>query len=141
MRLPTPSEREKRARLRELLDVGMVMVHVDTRQENVDVPPHLAGEPALALNLSRRFKSPVEVGPTQVKATLSFGGVRYECHLPWSAIFSMRSHVDDTHYIFPDDVPTELHEAFVPPPSSAQPEPDPDEPDPQPTRPTLRLVD
>ena len=109
MRFPTESERTRRAKLIELLDRGLVEVHLDARREGVDVPEHLRDNPMLVLNLSRRFGLEVlELGPLVIKASLGFGTERYLCVMPWNAIWAFISKVDDEQVVFPDAVPNEL---------------------------------
>jgi stringent starvation protein B len=111
-RFPTPAEREKRARLLSLLDEGMVLVRIDASRTGVDVPPHLLGTPGLALNLSRRFRGPLEVGPLEVRATLSFNGVQHTCVLPYDAVYLMQSHSSGEVVVFPDDAPAAFREVL-----------------------------
>ncbi len=100
---------EKRQKLLELLGRGMVMVHLDARREGVRVPPAHADNHALALNLSYRFHLPdFQVDEHGVQASLSFNRQRFPCVLPWSAIFALRSHTDDSFHVWPGDVPSEL---------------------------------
>ena len=109
MRFPSESERQKRARLIELLDTGVVLVNLDPRVEGADVPTQFRQQPVLGLNLSRRYHLDVfEVGPLAVKASLSFGGDRYLCVLPWTAIFSMSAQADGTSESWPESFPPEL---------------------------------
>lgn len=108
-RFPTERERQKRTTLLELLEGGLVMIHLDTRCEGVDVPDHLRGNLALALNLSHAFRLDVfELGPYAVTASLSFGEERYRCTVPWGAIFAMTRHADDERRVFVEDIPHEL---------------------------------
>ncbi len=112
-RFPTPTERQKRARLLSLLDDGMVLVRIDATHEGVDVPEHLRGTPGLALNLSYRFRAPVfEVGPFAVQASLSFGGDRHLCVLPYDAIYLLQSHATGTVVVFPEDAPVPFRDVL-----------------------------
>jgi len=109
IRFPDPAEREKRSRLLEMLDQGKVMIYVDPRRPGVDVPVHLRSEVAVPLNLSHRFGLSVfDVGPLAVKASLSFGGQRYLCVLPYAAIFGYVGHADGTRVVFADALPPEV---------------------------------
>ena len=77
-RFPTEQERAKRDVLSKLLELGLVAIQLDSRVEGVDVPPQHLGQPALVLNLSRKFNQRVlDLGPLAIKATLSFGGNPY----------------------------------------------------------------
>jgi stringent starvation protein B len=102
---------DKRERLEQLLELGMVMVHLDARTKGVNVPKSHATNPALALNLSLRFNIPdFRMDDDGIFASLSFARSPYPCMLPWDAIFAVRSHVDDTFHVWPEDVPSELVE-------------------------------
>lgn len=161
-RFPTPAERERRARLIKFLDDGKVLLQVAPQCPGVDLPPHLRTELAVGLALSRRFGLKVlELGPLEVKASLSFNGERYLCVLPWMAIFAMKSFVTDEHAFYAESVPPELLAGLalaqetpeaakedtpegseareVPEGSEEGDEPPPDE-DPPSGRPRLRLV-
>ncbi len=153
-RFPDPQEREKRARLIEMLEVGKVMVYVNPARPGVDLPPHLQGQIAVPLNLSRRFQlETFEIGPLSVKASLSFGGERYLCVVPYGAVFGLYGHEDGTRLVFADAVPAEV--AIVEPAEGAREQPaetapeasaETGQPDESPTaeqraRPALRLVD
>lgn len=111
-RFPTSAEREKRARMLSLLDEGMVLVRIDASRPAVDVPAHLLGTPGLALNLSRRFRGPLEVGPLEVRAALSFNGVQHTCVLPYDAIYLMQSHSNGEVIVYPDDAPAAFREVL-----------------------------
>lgn len=98
----------KQAVLERLLELGMVMVTVDARRDDVEVPPHLTDDAQLRLNLSYRFGLPMEVGRWGVEARLTFGGVPFDCRLPWDALYVMFSHVTGQPFVFPQDVPPEV---------------------------------
>jgi len=153
---PSPNDRLKRETLIALLDDGMVMVHLDTRRDGVDVPEQHRGHPALALNFSRAFRLDVfEVGPFEVVASLSFQGEVYRCVVPYGAIFSMTSKVDGQSRIFSDALPPELEamaESIETEPDAASERggaevidddvpPTPESTESAPTAPFLRLVD
>jgi stringent starvation protein B len=103
------SRKGKRELLESLLEKGMVMVVLDARRPGVAVPPHLAKDPQLRLNLSWRFGFLMELDAWGVKATLTFGGSPFTCRLPWNSIYAMVSHASkDEQYIFPGELPVEL---------------------------------
>lgn len=99
----------KRQHLEELLDRGMVMLHVDSRQPEVDVPEHLRGDPHLKLNLSYRFRPcDLEMDDQSLRVTLSFGGQPWSVQVPFSAIFSLTSHATGESLVWLEDVPAEV---------------------------------
>lgn len=115
MRFPSPAEREKRARLLEMLDAGKVMVYVDPRRPGVDLPAQFNGQVAVPLNLSHRFAlDTFDIGPLAVRASLSFGGERHLCVLPYAAMFGFYGHADQTRVVFADALPSEVIVAEAP---------------------------
>lgn len=105
---------EKKERLLQALDKGMVMIHLDARRPGVLVPPTLRGEAHLRLNVSYRFDPPdLSVGDWGVRSTLSFSGARFTVAVPWSALFAITSHVSKEFWMYPDDMPEELIQQTV----------------------------
>jgi len=134
-RFPNEAELTKRRLLNDLLQDGMVTIQLDPRRPGVDVPAAYNDEPALTLNLSHAFNLDVfEVGPYDLTANLSFGGVRHRCVIPYQAIYVMVSQAQGKHLLFPEDVPVEL-EAQFPGLDEVEAESPPDESDPEQARP------
>lgn len=103
----------KRACLEALLENGMVMVQLDASRDGVDVPPHLAGNATLRLNLSLAFQlDTFEIDDDGVRANLSFQGVRHLCVMPWAAVYAVLQHGTERMIVFPDDVPEEAAEEW-----------------------------
>lgn len=104
----------KKELLERLLGKGMVMVHLDARQNGVDVPSRFDDDADLRLNLSYRFSAgDLFVGDEEVQATLSFSGQPFLCRLPMGAIFAMVSHVTGETFFFPGDAPPEALAALA----------------------------
>jgi stringent starvation protein B len=123
---------EKKERLLQALDQGMVMIHLDARRPGVLVPINLRGEAHLRLNLSYRFDPPdLSVGDWGVRSTLSFSGSRFTVAVPWSALFAITSHATKEFWMYPDDMPEELIQQSVPPPPDARSAPGKDGDGPQ----------
>lgn len=100
---------EKKKRLLESLEKGMAQVHLDARRPFVAVPERFKDQPQLVLNISYRFDPPdLAVSDWGVRETLSFGGERYTCGIPWSAIFALASVVTREFWMYPDDMPAEV---------------------------------
>src|SRR3954466_43045 len=103
---------EKKERLLQALDQGMVMIHLDARRPGVLVPVNLRGEAHLRLNLSYRFDPPdLSVGDWGVRCSLSFSGSRFTVAVPWSSLFAITSHTTKEFWMSPDDMPEELIQA------------------------------
>jgi stringent starvation protein B len=125
----------KKTVLGELLSQGMVLVTLDARRADVEVPPHLRDDAQLRLNLSYRFGLPMQLDDTGVNATLTFSGTPYPCRLPWSSIYLLVSHVSGRPILFPADVPPEFANGMLNRKTAAEAAP------PEPSgRPRLRVV-
>lgn len=104
---------QKRRQLLEMLDKGLVMLHLDPRPDEVIVPAHLKTEPVLRLNLAYGFRLPsLDVGAEGVYAVLSFNRANFGCTLPWGAVFAMTM-PDNAHdgVLWPASLPPELKPA------------------------------
>ena len=97
----------KRTTIELLLARGMVAVHVDPRK-GATLPDHLAGQPAVCLNLSLRFPGSMAVDDDGVRAVLNFNGVPFSVALPWACIFAVASHVGAGSPAWPEDIPDEI---------------------------------
>jgi stringent starvation protein B len=88
---------------------GVAMIHLDARREGVIVPPRFKDDPHLRLNISYRYAIPdLEIDERRVQATLSFGGMPFQCIVPWEAIFGITSHASGDGQVWPEDLPTEV---------------------------------
>ena len=78
----------KEAVLREALEAGPVAVVINATRPGVHLPASCLGEPEVRVNLSWRFGQdfPLELGPSGIKATLSFKGEPFACSIPWRAV-------------------------------------------------------
>jgi stringent starvation protein B len=105
---------EKMTEMLRLLDLGLVMVHLDPRRDGVQVPEHLAADPALRLNIAYGFNLPgLEVDEQGIYAVLSFGGQNFGCDIPWEAVFALTLPGQDQEgALWPDDLPEELDPVF-----------------------------
>jgi stringent starvation protein B len=101
----------KRDVLKEMLEHGLTMVHLDARSAGVDVPTNLRDQNHLRLNFSYRFYlDTFDISDEGICASLSFGGTPHLCTIPWTAVFGMMSQVTQQFQIWPEDVPVELLE-------------------------------
>ena len=112
---PVEVARNKRDTMLALLDRGVVMLHLDPRLEDVQVPEHLSDSPALRLNIAYGFDlAGLDVDDTGVFAVLSFNRRDFPCDLPWEAVFAMTL-PEEGHrgVLWPLSVPLELRAHFV----------------------------
>ena len=99
----------KKKTLLHYLSRGVAMVHLDARRPGVTVPLKFRDDPHLRLNLSYRYSIPdLDVSEERVQATLSFGGVPFQCLVPWEAVFGITSHASGDGQVWPEDLPTEV---------------------------------
>lgn len=99
--------------LEGLLAHGMVLVHLDTEVEGVDVPDQFRGDRDLRLNLSYRFAGGLQVNQSGVTADLSFSSQPYTCQVPFESVFAMVSHGTGEAFFFPSDAPQQALEALA----------------------------
>lgn len=104
---------QKRRQLLDMLDKGLVMIHLDPRPEEVIVPAWLKTEPVLRLNLAYGFRLPaLDVGADGIYAVLSFNRQNFGCTIPWGAVFALTM-PDNGHdgMLWPTSLPDELKPA------------------------------
>lgn len=118
MRLVEANSNTKKNHLERLLTLGGIMIFVDTRKKDVQVPTQHLGNPQLPLNLDYAFQIPdFKILQDRIEATLSFNRQDFLCVLPMPAIYVIRSHVLPEIIVFPEDVPKNF--ALVQSPESA----------------------
>lgn len=99
----------KKKTLLSYLTRGVAMIHLDARRPGVLVPDKFVHDAHLRLNVSYRYSIPdFDVSEERVQATLSFGGVPFQCNVPWEAIFGITSHATGDGQVWPEDLPTEV---------------------------------
>jgi hypothetical protein len=100
---------QKRRLLEAALERGKTQVRLDPRRPGCSVPPALAEEPQLALNLSWRFPDTrMVLNERGFAATLRFGGVPHRVSVPWCALWAVLAPDADELRLWPVDVPEEL---------------------------------
>ena len=91
----------------ELMGGDHAFVHLDARQEGVEVPAHLKSNPALMLKLSYHFQGEIARDDVAISASLRFSGNYFDCVLPWKSIWGFTG-ADQKQLVWPEDMPTEL---------------------------------
>ena len=87
----TELKETKRQAFERLMQGEHVLVHLDSSQEGVVVPPHLKGNLGLTLKFSSFFQGAIALDDHEIKANLVFSGNYFECIVPWDAIWGMTS--------------------------------------------------
>jgi len=131
---------DKRRTLEALLARGAVLVHVDARRAEVDVPARFRADPSLVLRFGYNLTPAIAdltVDDDAVSGTLTFAGQPFHCVLPWTAVYAAMVEGEQRGTVWPEDVPEDVltggdsQEASppvgAPPPAPAAAKPD-DEP-------------
>lgn len=79
----------RRKVVEDLLESGDVMVVLDARCKNVEVPDYLSGTCDLRLVLSYKFRHPINIDDEKIFTTLLFNKVPVDCVLPFDAIWGV----------------------------------------------------
>lgn len=99
---------QKRDVIRELMERGPVLVHVDARGDDVSVPLRLKRDAKLVLRFGYGLTPAIpdlDISDTALSGTLTFGGVPHHCILPWHAVYAVVSESDQQGMVWPQDVP------------------------------------
>ena len=98
---------EKLSLFQEWFTGDHVLIHLDSRIEEVIVPDNLKSNHSLTLKLSRLFQGQCEFDENDIRAYLKFDGVYRECVLPWKAVWGMTS-AEGEQRIWSNDLPAEV---------------------------------
>ncbi len=98
-----------------LLEQATVLVHLDPRGEQVQVPPWFKRQPQLVLQIGLNMPKPIpdlNVDEQGISCTLSFSNAPHFCFLPWSAVYALIG-ASGRGMVWPDDVPKEVAGQYV----------------------------
>ena len=98
-----------------LLEQATVLVHLDPRGEQVQVPPWFKRQPQLVLQIGLNMPKPIldlNVDDQGISCTLSFSNAPHYCHLPWSSVYALIG-ASGRGMVWPDDVPKEVAGQYV----------------------------
>ena len=99
---------EKRECFEQWMKGDHVLVHVDTRSEDVQVPESHLGDASLTLKLSYFFQGETTHDELGIISYLKFDGQYVKCSLPWNSLWGMTSSSGETQ-VWPEDVPREIY--------------------------------
>ncbi len=104
------TSRHKLKAFEQMLQNGVVMVMLDPTHPGVVVPAGMDKHVSLNLNFSLKYGLRDFVYNEQsVSASLSFNKRLTHCVIPWTAVFGLKSAIDDNdHLVWPDDMPEVL---------------------------------
>jgi len=86
---------------------GRIHIVVDARREDVILPAHLKGNPALRLVLNCRMPQSIHFFHNRIESKFSFSGVSSLCIIPIQAIWAAchPEHIIDSDLMWEDDIP------------------------------------
>lgn len=90
---------------------GRIYVVVDATAQDVRVPEHLKGDPALRLVLNARMPQPIYFREDALESDFSFGGQSFPTHIPMHAIWAayVPEQSMDNGILWEGDVPESIH--------------------------------
>lgn len=114
MKIETFKGPQKQSQMLKLLQLGTVMVFIDSRRENVRVPEEHKDNFQLRLNFDYAFEiDDFKVLPDRLEASLSFNHKDFFCVVPFDAIYMMVNHYIQQGSLFLDSVPPEMLDVFA----------------------------
>jgi stringent starvation protein B len=116
-----------------LLEQATVLVHLDPRGEQVQVPAWFKRQPQLVLQIGLNMPKPIpdlNVDEHGISCTLSFSNSPHFCVLPWASVYALIG-ASGRGMVWPDDVPKEVAGQYVVTTPKEEPKP----------RPALRSVE
>lgn len=116
-----------------LLEQATVLVHLDPRGEQVQVPPWFKRQPQLVLQIGLNMPKPIpdlNVDDQGISCTLSFSNSPHYCYLPWASVYALIG-ASGRGMVWPEDVPKEVAGQYVVTTPKEEPKP----------RPALKAVD
>ncbi len=101
--------KQKKSTLERLFEDDWMLIHVDTRAEQVIVPEHLKGSPSITFKLSRLFQGTTEIKNGVISAQLLFGTTRHACVFPYDSVWGATSY-KGSNIVWPESAPPEVLE-------------------------------
>ena len=95
--------------LLHLLETGDVLVCLDARLPEVDVPENQKGNSSLNLIFNLNFRRPFTVNEDAISATLAFNGRPHECLLPFEAVWAIYDPEMKNGQVWEESVPTDMN--------------------------------
>ncbi|MDX8391877.1 MAG: ClpXP protease specificity-enhancing factor SspB [Mariprofundaceae bacterium] len=86
---------------------GRIYIVVDATGDDVQIPDHLHGDPALRLVLNVRMPQQILIGDETLESDLTFSEISYHCVIPIHAIWAayVPEHRLENGILWDDDVP------------------------------------
>lgn len=110
IRLMVLSNKSKQQAFQAFMKRGEVLLYLDPRKDEIELPAHLTGQPMVILRLGMSMPIPIpdiEAGEEMLSATLSFDRSPFFCRIPWLSVFGMCA-VSGEGWLWYDDAPSEV---------------------------------
>lgn len=107
MRDKAEINKQKKSTLERLFEDDWMLIHVDTRSDDINVPEHLKGSPSITFKLSRLFQGTTEIKNGLISAQLLFGEIRHACVFPYDSIWGATS-FKGSNIVWPESAPPEV---------------------------------
>ena len=102
---------DKRRTLEQLLARGPVLVHVDARRTEVEVPQRFRADASLVLRFGYTLQPAIRdlcIDDEGISGTLTFGGSPFHVMLPWTAVYAAMVEGEQRGTVWPEDVPEDV---------------------------------
>jgi len=98
---------EKYNKLSQLLEAEYCLIHLDSGLDDVLLPPHLLKRFQVTLQISRFFRSSLELTKEHISTELLFEGSYVSCYIPLVAIWGATSATGE-NTLWPESAPREI---------------------------------
>jgi stringent starvation protein B len=98
----------KREFVEDLLTRGPVVLHVDARRREAQVPDRFREDAKLVLRFGYGLTPAIidlSIDNDGIGGTLTFGGIPHRCVLPWDTVYAVVGESCQKGMVWPDDVP------------------------------------
>lgn len=99
--------KEKHQLVNKCLNDEYVLVHLDSRKENVDLPQHLMNQPLVTLKLSKLFRGGLALEDDKIVTDLLFDRGYILCSIPLEAVWGVTNAGGD-NFVWPQSTPVEV---------------------------------
>jgi len=114
--IATIAAARKAKELRDYFDSkGKIHLVIDATRDDVEVPPHLKGDPGLCLLLNVRMPQRIDISKAGVESVFSFSGNPFACHVPIDAIWAAYQPTMSLEQglIWQEDIPQEVQKVMA----------------------------
>jgi len=104
--------KNKKKVIEDLLAKGDTMICIDSRHEDIQVPPEHYGKADLRLILNLNFRHAIRLLSDGIEAELLFSGVAHMCWIPYESLWSAYNPQTGEGFLWPGQLPRELYHLF-----------------------------